>query len=146
LSQNVASKEVAHSSFPITSIDASSAAEYEQGMKRSYPLFLLILLATCGMASAQVISPIEAKHYIGEKVRVAGRVEEFRTISGEAFLDMGGRYPKEPFTIYCAPETKISRKTLATFEGKHVEVTGKMESYGKRPEIVLTSLDQISLK
>jgi len=107
---------------------------------------MIPLMAACGMLSAQTISPAEAKHHLGQRVTVVGRVEEFRTISGEAFLDMGGRHPKEPFTIFCAPETKISRKTLSTLEGKHIAVTGKMDIFGKRPEIILTSLDQISIQ
>jgi hypothetical protein len=126
-------------------MDVSAAVLYEQGMIR-YALLLILLLAACGSLNAQTISPRETKHYLGQRVTVAGRVEEFREISGEAFLDMGGRYPKEPFTVFCAPETKISRNTLATFEGKQIAVTGKIEIYGKRPEIILSSLDQISLK
>jgi hypothetical protein len=137
--------EVTRATWPITSIDVSATVLYEQGMIR-YALLLILLLAACGSLNAQTISPRETKHYLGQRVTVAGRVEEFREISGEAFLDMGGHYPAEPFTVFCAPETKISRKTLATFEGKQIAVTGKIEIYRKRPEIILTSLEQISLK
>jgi DNA/RNA endonuclease YhcR with UshA esterase domain len=115
-------------------------------MKSPSSLFLIITLASVvasGSLIAETLTPEEAKNHGGEVATVTGRVVEFRTISGEAFLDMGKRHPKETFTVFCAPETRISRKTLSRFEGKTISVTGKIELYQDRPEIVLTSLDQI---
>ena len=112
-------------------------------------LFLITLFAsviTSARLFAGDITPGDAKCHDGEVVTVKGKVVKFREFSGEAFLDMGQRHPKETFTIFCAPQTKISRKVLSRFEGKTISVTGKINVYQGRPEIILTSLDQISRK
>ena len=110
-------------------------------------LFLITLFASVivsGSLLAGDFTPGDAKWHDGEVVTIKGKVIEFRECSGEAFLDMGQRHPKEIFTIFCAPKTKISRKVLSRFEGKTISVTGKINVYQGRPEIILTSLDQIS--
>jgi DNA/RNA endonuclease YhcR with UshA esterase domain len=112
-------------------------------------LFVITLFAsviTSARLFAGDIMPEDAKLHDGEVVTVKGKVLEFRELSGEAFLDMGQRHPKETFTIFCAPQTKISRKVLSRFQGKIISVTGKINVYQGRPEIILTSLDQISQK
>jgi hypothetical protein len=116
-------------------------------MKSFFSLFLVMPLA-CFLLSgglfAGSISPEEAKNHGGKVVTVKGRVVQFRTISGEAFLDMGKRHPHETFTVFCAPQTKVSRSTLSKLEGKTIAITGRIHLYQGRPEIILESLDQIS--
>lgn len=114
-------------------------------MKPLFPLIPIMILAASEALYAGTISPDEAKKHAGEVMTVTGRVVEFRTFSDEAFLDMGGRHPKETFTVYCSPGIKISRKTLSSFEGKTISVTGKVDLFQGRPEINLISLHQISL-
>jgi len=114
--------------------------------KTLFSITLFSSVITSGSLLAGALTPGEAKWHDGEVVTVKGKVLEFREFSGEAFLDMGQRHPKETFTIFCAPETKISRKVLSRFKGKTVSVTGKINVYQSRPEIILTSLDQISSK
>jgi DNA/RNA endonuclease YhcR with UshA esterase domain len=94
-----------------------------------------------GSLFAGTVSAEEAKNHEGELVTVKGRVVQFRTISGETFLDMGKRHPHETFTVFCAPQTKISRSTLPNLKGKTIAVTGRIHLYQGRPEIILKSLD-----
>lgn len=113
-------------------------------MKSHFFVIPLVCLLSLGSLFADLVSPEEAKNHKDELVTVKGRVAQFRTISGEAFLDMGKPHPHETFTVFCSPQTKISRSTLSNLKGKTIAVTGRIHLYQGRPEIILKSLDQIS--
>lgn len=107
-------------------------------------IFLAAFLTACGIILADTISPQEAKNHTGEMETVSGLVDEFHAAARAAFLDMGGRYPHDVFTVVCFPSSGIPLDYLSSFEGKTISVSGKITLYHGRPEIVLTSLSQIS--
>ena len=112
-------------------------------MKLSF-IFLGVILSAFGTLVAGTISPEEAKVHVGEMVTVSGHVDEFHAAARASFLDMGGRYPHETFSAVSFPKSGISLDELSHFEGKSISVTGKITLYHGRPEIILTSLGQIS--
>ena len=112
---------------------------------KSSLILLAVVLTAFGTLMAETISPEEAKDHIGETVTVSGHVDEFHAAARGSFLDMGGHYPHEAFTVVNFPRSGILIDELSHFEGKSISVTGKITLYHGRPEIVLTSLGQISL-
>lgn len=107
-------------------------------------IFFAVIITAFGTLLAGTISPEEAKNHIGETVTVSGHVDEFHAAARASFLDMGGRYPHETFSAVSFPKSGISLDELSHFEGKTISVTGKIKLYHGRPEIILTSLGQIS--
>ena len=120
-----------------------SIGNTDKTMKSPF-LLLAAIIAFCGTAVAGTIFPEEAKDYIGQSVTVSGHVDEFHAARRATFLDMGGHYPHEIFTVVSFPRDGITASDLAKFEGKTISVSGTVTLYRGKPEIIVTSLKQIS--
>jgi DNA/RNA endonuclease YhcR with UshA esterase domain len=105
---------------------------------------LLSLLATpaCGLP---VIKDSQAVQYLGKNVEVRGFVVSV-TISplGTAFINFGRDYPNQTFAGFIEAGSKIAKR-IAELQGKLVAITGKIELYQGKPEIKVTSTDQIKV-
>ena len=90
------------------------------------------------------ISAGDAKNRIGESTIVVGSVSEVHvTRKGTVFLDMEGNFPNEQFTaVWFEPNAPVA--ALQNFSGKTISVKGTIQAYQGRPEIILTSMNQIS--
>jgi hypothetical protein len=75
------------------------------------PLLVAILLATVAYCGAAPILPEEAKNHVGENSNVRGLVEQVSfSQKGHAFLNSGGRYPKQVFTGFIPAQNVRSRR------------------------------------
>jgi hypothetical protein len=99
-------------------------------------------------AQAEPISPDEAAKHAGETATVCGIVAGAKYAAqirgGLTFIDFGKPYPNSSFTavIFAADRAKFGtpEKGLA---GKQVCVTGRIEMFSSKPEIVLTDPKQL---
>jgi len=110
-------------------------------MKTKIILLTLVLLCGCSRSG---IPASDAKNHIGEHATVYGKVYQFKlTRTGTAMLDIGGAYPNEQFSVV---EFHADRDyhELAKLEGKTISVTGTIKEYRGKPEIVISSLSDIS--
>lgn len=112
-------------------------------MKKSL-LLLTILVSFASSVLAGTITPQEAKNHVGEVATVTGSVDGFKSLKSQSLLDMGGRYPGNAFTVFSPARNGISPAVLQQFEGKFISVTGRIILYRGKPEIVLSSVRQIS--
>jgi hypothetical protein len=110
-------------------------------------LLLPILLLTAIYCQAAPILPEEAKNHVGETVSVRGLVEQVSVSKkGHAFLNFGGRYPNQIFTGFIPAQNVANvggQKFLESLAGNPVSLSGKIELYKGRPEIVISSPSQI---
>ena len=107
---------------------------------------LLSLIATCA-DELPVIIDSEAIRYVGKSVEVRGFVVSV-TISplGTAFINFGRDYPNQTFAGFIAAGSKLATAArIAALPGKLVGITGKIELYQGKPEIKVTSTDQIKV-
>jgi hypothetical protein len=116
-------------------------------MARVKPLLLPLLLVSVACCHAAPILPEEAKDHIGENASVRGLVEQVSfSQKGNAFLNFGGKYPQQIFTGF-VPVRSVNalggEKVLKSLAGNPVTVTGKIELYKGRPEIVISPPTQI---
>ena len=116
--------------------------------------FIVNLLASAGIAllltvsaQAETISPREASHYVGVAVTVEGVVSQVSTGGGgTTFINFGGRFPNHVFYAV------IFRSNLGQFSGVHalegraVAISGAVEIYKGKPQIILRSPDQIEMR
>ena len=113
-----------------------------------YLLFLLLTITTLA-ARSQTITPEAAKDSIGKQVTVCGTVTGTHTVdaSGVTFLNMGGKYPNNAFTVVILKDdaAKFSYP-LSTLSGKNICITGLVKDYKGKPEIVATEEKQILVK
>lgn len=68
----------------------------------------------------------------------------FTSKNGNTFLDFGGRYPHQTFTGWVPARTALaSDPELRSLEGKTVKITGTIDWYKGKPEIKISSKEQI---
>jgi hypothetical protein len=66
---------------------------------------------------------------------------------GNTFINFGGKYPNQTFTGWIPKDSKLAGgSTLAGMEGKKIKITGRIELYRGKPEIKITSEDQLALE
>lgn len=119
-------------------------------MKKSIVLFTLTLFV-CQFAWASRPSGIAAKHAfkrIGDRTTVCGEVARanYRKGSGRepTFLNMADTYPKQPFTVVIWGESRDQFDyPPESLNGKFICVTGVIETYRGKPQIIADSQKQI---
>ena len=107
---------------------------------------LLVAMLACAKSATTVpILPEEAKDHVGEDVRVRGLVEQVSfSRKGHAFLNFGEWYPRRVFTGSVRADDVERVGGLSTISrGKSCDHQGRIELFKGRPEIVITSPNQI---
>jgi len=91
------------------------------------------------------ISAVEAASYIGKVVTVEGFVADVYKTEKVAYLNFVEKFPKNPFSgvIFVSKFEKFG--DLSIYEGKTVELTGRITVYKEKPQIILDSKDQIKI-
>jgi DNA/RNA endonuclease YhcR with UshA esterase domain len=103
----------------------------------------------CVIASAAVagtsIPDADAINHVGQEVTVEGTITKvFKSRNGHTFLDFGGSYPDVTFVVWIpedAPEA--ADPILANLEGKKVKIVGTIQLYRGKPEIKVSTKEQI---
>ena len=109
---------------------------------------ILYALMLCTASFAADIPAAAAKDHMGETGTVCGKVAGTRHLENSiTFLNFEKPYPESPFTAIIRAEDRAKfSKPEETYKDKEVCVTGKIEEYNKRPQIVLTEPSQIKVK
>jgi hypothetical protein len=96
-------------------------------------------------AFASIISTADAASHIGEKATVEGTAHVHVARNGSAtFVDLDGVYPDNPFTAVIFEDRMAGVGDLSRFEGRIVDVTGQIRLYRNKPEIIVSSRNQIA--
>jgi len=113
------------------------------------PFFAILGLLLCFMPGQEdelpVIKDSEAVQYVGKNVEVRGLVVSVTTSPlGTAFINFGREYPDQTFAGFIAAGSKMGAdQRIAMLQGKIIGITGIIELYQGKPEIEVTSTDQI---
>jgi hypothetical protein len=95
-------------------------------------------------ARAETIVPSDAKAHVGQTVTIHAAVDEVKTGRGGAtFLDMGGAFPDNAFAAVIFAGDLAKFPTAKTLKGKTVAISGPVELYQGKPEIILKTADQL---
>jgi len=104
---------------------------------------IIALALLCGCSRS--IPSNEAARHVGERCTVEGYVASVHaTGRGAVFLNFDNAYPNQTFTAVSL-HGELSTGDLQPFAQHTVRVSGKVEDYKGKPEIVLHSLNQISI-
>ena len=106
--------------------------------------FLLCLIAARA-DELPVIKDSEAVQYVGKNVEVRGLVVSVTTSPlGTACISFGREYPDQTFAGFIAVGSKMETdQRIAMLQGKIIGITGTIEFRQGKPEIKVTSADQI---
>lgn len=113
-------------------------------MKTLTLLFALAMM--CLKAHSQTISADSAKYYEHKKVTVCSTITGVHESPKVTYLNFGPGYPNQTFTavIFAADKPKFAK---ITFSGAMpVCITGTIELYKGKPEIILKDTSQLQLK
>tara|TARA_R110002073_G_scaffold43095_2_gene119994 strand:+ start:985 stop:1341 length:357 start_codon:yes stop_codon:yes gene_type:complete len=106
---------------------------------------IALLLATS--AHAETISPQDASHYIGNSLTVEGVVSQVSaTRGGTTFINFGGRFPNHVFYAVIFRQNTDQFSDVFALEGRTIAISGVVELYKGKPQIVLNSADQLELR
>jgi len=112
-------------------------------------LIALLLTASlsflsAGTVAAERVSSSAAASYVGDMVTVSGTVSQVTTSgNGTTFINYGGRYPNHHFYGVVFRDNSRAFGSLRNLEGKKVSLTGVVEIYEGKPQIILESPGQI---
>jgi DNA/RNA endonuclease YhcR with UshA esterase domain len=115
-------------------------------MRRLFAILgLLTLLIGTSADELPVIKDSEAFRYVGKYLEVRGLVRSVITSPlGTVFINFGRDYPNQTFAGFIEVGSKIATdQWIAGLEGKIIGITGTVELHHGKPEIKITSIDQI---
>ena len=117
---------------------------------------IILLALLSGMLSIahaqQSIDPRQAVKFIGREMTVCGpvvRAYYARQSEGQpTTLNLGGTFLNQYFTVLIPGEDrgKFEKSPESLYAGKQICVTGLIESYRGRPEIVVKEPSQIEVR
>jgi DNA/RNA endonuclease YhcR with UshA esterase domain len=115
---------------------------------RAFILALVLALAAAPALAQTVIPPEDCPKHIGETVTIEGTVSEVHhAASGRAtFIDMGGRYPNNPFAAVIFKDDADKFPNIDTVTDKVVDITGRVKKYKESCEIILNDPEQLKVK
>jgi hypothetical protein len=107
----------------------------------------IVLSLTVAPAFAADIGVKDAAAHAGQMATVIGLVDNVhQTRSNMIFIDMGGTYPNNAFSAVIFAKDAGKFPNLMPLKGKKVGISGKIEMYRDKPEIVLHTADQVKMR
>jgi DNA/RNA endonuclease YhcR with UshA esterase domain len=108
---------------------------------------LAVTPAPAQTPATPTITPADAKAHVGQTVTVEGAVSDVNTVrTGVTFIDLGGKFPDNVFTAVILSDDAGKFPNVGAFNGKTVDITGKVVLYKGKPQVVLNDATQITAK
>ncbi len=114
---------------------------------------LIILFGFLSTACSQeTVTPEDAAKYIGQQKTVCGTVASAhfaaKTKGQPTFINLDKPYPNQVFTVlvWGSDRNKFEKPPETLYSGKGICVTGMIQSYQGRPEIIVKEPSQIKVK
>lgn len=117
------------------------------------PLVIALLLLHLSYCKAQ--TPIDVKdayNHIGDSVticaKIYGGIYLSKARNQPTFLNMGAAYPGQPLTVVIWGDKRklFSYKPEEKLKNAEVCVSGRIETFNGKPQIVIQSLSQLQIK
>ncbi len=104
-----------------------------------------LFLATAAIAES--ITPNEAYSHVGTQQTVVGVVSQVsESPGGTRFVNFGGRYPNHVFYGVILERRTHRFPDVFDLEDQTIAISGTIELYKGKPQIILISADQIEMR
>jgi DNA/RNA endonuclease YhcR with UshA esterase domain len=118
-------------------------------MKKIVNLALCAVLAVPALCQTKINVEDVGKH-IGENVIVCSKVygTKYLDKSGITFINVGAAYPSSPLTvvIFGKDRTNFTKVPEELYLDKQICITGKIQEYKGKNEIIITRPDEITIE
>lgn len=91
------------------------------------------------------IGAAEAQDNYERRLTVTGTVAQVSMREKLVYLNLDQPFPKSPFTAVIFSRSTNQFGDLKSLQGKSVEITGRIEEYKEKPQIVLNSTNQLKV-
>ena len=126
--------------------DAAPRLVWTGHLRLVLALFAAVILTSAAPSRAETFSDSEASAHIGETATIEGVVKGTPvTVNRTQFLDFGDEYPNQDFSAVIWAPDAAQFNDVTGYYGKRVAVTGKITLYRGKPEMALTSADQLKV-
>ena len=112
-------------------------------------LISLALLSASLAGTPALADPIASKdavRYVGETATVYGRATLTFMPSGAIYIDLDGRNDSAPLSGYISRWNRPRFQDMSALNGKEIALSGRIDTFRGRPEIVLQDPGQIAAK
>jgi DNA/RNA endonuclease YhcR with UshA esterase domain len=109
------------------------------------PLSLLAADTTNAPAAPLKIGTADADKHFDETLTVTGTVVQVTFRPKVVFLNLDRSFPDAPFTAVIMAKDTNGFGDLQALTGKSVEVTGKVKEFKDKPEIVMSSTNDLKV-
>lgn len=92
-----------------------------------------------------VVKDTEAEKFSGETITVTGKVSSVVKRPKVNYLNFGKSYPNHTFSVVIFPDALEEFGELNEYKGKEVEVSGLVSLYNGKPQIIISSQNQIRI-
>ena len=119
-------------------------------MRSTILLACSLFLCLSAIHSQDTIKLADVKNKVGDSVTVCGKVFNARFVSNATneptFLNIGAAYPNQLLTVVIWGDMRKQFKGNPEdlFLNKEVCITGKIELYKEKPQVVIKQMSQIS--
>ncbi|SLN37657.1 nucleotide-binding protein [Ruegeria meonggei] len=108
---------------------------------------VVLTLALAVAAYADEITPREAINHIGKRASVVGVVSQVSNSGkGTTFINFGGRYPNHIFYVVIFKKNAHKFPRVYGYKGQTLAISGKIELYRGKPQIIVSSPDQVQVR
>ncbi len=108
---------------------------------------LFLSLNSAVPALAGEIAPREAMLHVGEQSTVVGTVAQVsRSRGGTTFINFGGRYPDHIFYAVIFKKYAGRFPDISSIQGRQVAISGEVQLYKGKPQIILFSPSQLEVR
>ncbi|MDB5199255.1 MAG: hypothetical protein JWO92_1218 [Chitinophagaceae bacterium] len=114
-----------------------------------YTVIIIFCLLSITASAQQEIKIEEAKNHLGDSVKICTKIFGGKYLENSkgtpTFLNAGANYPNAPLTlvIWADARKDFKNKPEEYYTGKEVCVTGRIELFRDKPQIVINRDEQI---
>ena len=100
-----------------------------------------------GKGYKNLIDAKDAAHYVGKNVTVCSRIYGIRSTDKITQINVNAPFPNSPLTviIFASNYSKFSQPFTDYYKDKNICVTGKIELYKDKPQIIVDGPDAIKI-
>lgn len=93
----------------------------------------------------QKISAEDATKHYQETMTVTGKVAQVSIREKLVYINLDKKHPDSPFTCVIFSRATNQFGNIKALEGKSIEVTGKIDDFHDKPQIVLNTTNQLKV-